>query len=279
MSLYKTIISYPITNLMVLIYNYLPVKDLGLTIIILTIVIRVLLLPLSYKAARTQREIAKIQPKLKEIQKKYKDNREEQAKLLMALYKEHKINPLSGIVPILIQLPILIALYQAFMMLIKETASVVSVSGALITATTSATVAAVSTTTPAITSLLYGFVANPGTINPMFLGLIDLSKTSVPLAIIAGVLQFILSKVTMKQSKQVKKTDDKQGPMSNFGSMMGTQMTYVLPALTVMFALQMPAGLPLYWATTTLFSLGEQFWIRKKHPDQPIKTDQQIKTS
>jgi YidC/Oxa1 family membrane protein insertase len=260
---------------MVLIYNYLPIKDLGLTIIILTIIIRLLLLPLSYKAARTQREITKIQPRLKEIQKQYKDNREEQAKLLMALYKEHKINPLSGIIPILIQLPILFALYRSFMMLIRGTAAIGSGLGALTATTTTSTIAVISTTTPAITSLLYSFVANPGTINPTFLGLVDLSKTNVPLAIITGLLQFVLSK--MISGAQKTKSGDKESP--SIGNMMGTQMTYVLPALTVMFALQLPAGLPLYWATTTLFSLGEQFWIKRKHPDQPIKNNQEIKTS
>lgn len=275
MSLYSTVILHPIANLMVLIYNYLPIKDLGLTIIILTIIIRLLLLPLSYKAARTQREITKIQPRLKEIQKQYKDNREEQAKLLMALYKEHKINPLSGIIPILIQLPILFALYRSFMMLIRGTAAIGSGLGALTATTTTSTIAVISTTTPAITSLLYSFVANPGAINPTFLGLVDLSKTNVPLAIITGLLQFVLSK--MISGAQKTKSGDKKSP--SIGNMMGTQMTYVLPALTVMFALQLPAGLPLYWATTTLFSLGEQFWIKRKHPDQPIKNNQEIKTS
>jgi YidC/Oxa1 family membrane protein insertase len=260
---------------MVLIYNYLPIKDLGLTIIILTIIIRLLLLPLSYKAARTQREITKIQPRLKEIQKQYKDNREEQAKLLMALYKEHKINPLSGIIPILIQLPILFALYRSFMMLIKGTTSIGSGLGALTATTTTSTIAVISTTTPAITSLLYSFVANPGTINPTFLGLVDLSQRNIPLAIITGLLQFVLSKIISGTQKT--KNSDKKSP--GIGGMMGTQMTYILPAMTVMFALQLPAGLPLYWATTTLFSLGEQFWIKKKHPDQPIKNDHEIKTS
>ncbi|MFA6895947.1 MAG: YidC/Oxa1 family membrane protein insertase [Candidatus Paceibacterota bacterium] len=259
---------------MVLIYNYLPIKDLGLTIIILTIIIRLLLLPLSYKAARTQREITKIQPRLKEIQKQYKDNREEQAKLLMALYKEHKINPLSGIIPILIQLPILFALYRSFMMLIKGTAAIGSSLGALVATTTTSTIAVISTTTPAIASLLYSFVVDPGTINPTFLGLVDLSQRNIPLAIITGLLQFALSKM-IAGGAQKTKSGDKKSP--SIGNMMGTQMTYILPAMTVLFALQLPAGLPLYWATTTLFSLGEQFWIKRKHPDQLIKNDQEIK--
>jgi len=263
--LYHTLIAQPIINAMVLLYNYFPIKDLGITIILLTILIRLLLLPLSYKAARTQRTIAKIQPELKEIQQKYKENREEQAKKLMELYKTHKINPLSGIVPLLIQLPVLFALYRAFMLLIKGTASVTTGSGALTTATTSAIISGSTTT---VASLLYSFVANPGTVNPMFLGLVDLSKANIPLAITAGALQFIFSKMTMIQNSKNKQAPKKGGPMSNFGSMMGTQMTYMLPIFTVLIAWGLPAGLPLYWIITTLFSIGEQFFAKRNQEKQ-----------
>jgi len=229
--LYHTFIAHPIINAMILIYNYLPFKDLGLAIIILTLIIRFLLLPLSYKAARTQREITKVQPKLKEIQKKYKDNREEQAKQLMAIYKEHKINPLSGIIPILIQLPVLIALYRAFMTVIDNVSN----------------------------APLYAFVAAPEAINPLFLGLVDLSKPSIALAIIAGLLQFGFSSMM-----KIKKSKKEKSKASGLGAMMGSQMTYFLPIITVLFAMRLPAGLPLYWSTTTIFSIAEQLWAKKK---------------
>jgi len=215
---------------MILIYNYLPIKDLGVTIILLTIFIRILLLPLSYKAARTQREIAKVQPKLKEIQAKYKDNKEEQARKLMEIYKEHKINPLSGIVPILIQLPVLIALYRAFMGFIND---------------------------PTLLPL-YSFVKIPDTVNATFLGIIDLAVPSIALAVVAGGLQFAFSKfVTPKVAKNKKKS-------GGIGASMASQMTYFLPVLTVILGSKFPAGLPLYWSTTTLFSLAEQIIVKKK---------------
>jgi len=228
--LYHTLIADPIINAMVLIYNYLPLKDIGIAIIILTLIIRFLLLPLSYKAARTQREIARIQPKLKEIQKKFKDNREEQAKRLMGLYKEHKINPLAGIVPILIQLPVLIALYRAFMTIINNISS----------------------------ATFYSFVSVPKTINPMFFGLIDLSKPSIYLAIIAGLLQFAYSRMMSVKTKK-----DNKGKQTGMGAMMGSQMTYFLPIITVFFGMRLSAGLPLYWSTTTIFSIAEQFWAKR----------------
>jgi len=248
--LYHTLIAQPIINLMVMLYNYFPIKDLGITIILLTIFIRLILLPLSYKAARTQKELTKIQPELKEIQQKYKDNREEQAKRLMELYKTHRINPLSGILPMIIQLIILIALYRSFMTLIKGTENLA----------------------------LYSFVQNPGTVNSMFLGLVDLTKASAPLAIGAGILQFILSKMMMAKNKPAKKQAPNQGSMANFGSAMGTQMTYVLPALTILMGWSFPAGLPLYWMITTLFSIGEQYWI-KRHPTKQNPQPTQNSTS
>jgi len=229
--LYHTLISGPIINAMVLIYNYLPIKDLGLTIILLTVLIRILLLPLSYKAARTQREIARVQPKLKEIQAKYKDNKEEQAKKLMEIYKEHKINPLSGIVPILIQLPVLIALYRAFMGFINDPSQLP----------------------------LYDFVKVPETINATFLGIVDLAVPSIALAIVAGGLQFAFSRII---SSFTPKTKKKSG---GFGASMSTQMAYFFPVLTVILAIRFPAGLPLYWSTTTLFSLVEQLVVKRKY--------------
>lgn len=252
--LYNTIIAQPIVNLMVLIYNYLPFKDLGITIILLTIFIRLLLLPLSYKAARTQREMAKIQPRLKEIQKKYKDDKEEQAKRLMEVYKEHKVNPFSGIVPILIQLPILIALYRAFMTFINDV-------GAL---------------------RLYDFVSQPETINPTLLGLVDLSKVSFALAIAAGLLQFAYSKMMMQLSRRQQKTPSQEKPRSAISGMVGNQMTYFFPFITVLIASRLPAGMPLYWITTTLFSISEQILVRRRMSNGEMtknkKEDSRIKT-
>jgi YidC/Oxa1 family membrane protein insertase len=236
--LYHTLISGPIINAMVMIYNYLPIKDLGVTIILLTILIRVLLLPLSYKAARTQREITKVQPKLKEIQAKYKDNKEEQAKKLMEIYKEHKINPLSGIVPILIQLPVLIALYRAFMGFIND---------------------------PSLLPL-YSFVKIPETINATFLGIIDLAVPSIALAVVAGALQFAFSRIVSPPKSKTKKKSS-----GGLGASMTSQMTYFLPVLTVILGAKFPAGLPLYWSTTTLFSLTEQIVVKRKSEKKDLE--------
>ena len=104
----------PLFNLLVLFYNWLPWQDFGIAIILLTIVIRVILYPISVKALNSQLTLQKLQPKLQEIQKKYKNDKEKQAKATLDLYKKEKVNPFGWILLALIQLPILIALYSVF---------------------------------------------------------------------------------------------------------------------------------------------------------------------
>src|SRR3989344_6390443 len=180
----------PLFNFLVFLYNYMPGNDFGVAIILLTVIIRVIIYPISAKALHSQRAIQKLQPKIQEIQKKYKDDKEKQARETMELYKKEKINPFSGIFLALIQLPILIALYSVFWNGLK----------------------------PGELDVLYGFVANPGQINPMFLGFIDLSKANVWLAVIAGILQFF-------QTKMVLPVQEKgQNKENNMASMMQKQM-------------------------------------------------------
>src|SRR3989344_8447131 len=106
---FNVILTYPLFNLLVALYNTIGLEDLGVAIIALTILIRLVLWPLSRRAIRAQRELQELQPKIKEVQNKYRADRERQAKELMALYKEHHINPFGGCLPILVQIPILIA--------------------------------------------------------------------------------------------------------------------------------------------------------------------------
>lgn len=224
-NLYNHIIYFPLLNLLVFLYHYLP--DIGAVIILLTLFIRLLLAPSFHKSLKSQQSMNALQPKLNEIREKHKDNKEVQAKAMMELYREHKINPFSSCLPLLIQLPILIALYQVF-------------SKALSNHLTG----------------LYSFVSRPEHINPMFLGLFDLSKPSLPLAVAAGLAQFWQSKLMMPKTASEDPT----------ARVMSLQTTYVLPIISAVIALKLPAGLPLYWIVTTLFAVGQQYYIIKKHP-------------
>lgn len=233
-TLFNEILYRPIFNALVFLYNIIPGHDFGIAIILLTILIRAILWPLSQKSIKSRQAMSVLQPKIKEIQQKYK-NKEEQSREMMKLYKEKKVNPFSGCFPLLIQFPILIALYRVFMNAFK----------------------------PESLSALYSFVQNPGVINASFLGILDLSKGSPVLAILAGISQFFYSKITMKHSPSVPQTSTKKGGM-DMQKIMGKQMIYFMPILTIFIAWNLPAGLPLYWIIITVLGLAQEYWGFKK---------------
>ena len=229
-TIFNEILYYPLFNALVWLYNFIPGNDLGIAIILLTILIRFILYPLSKKAIQSQKAISKLQPKIKEIQKKYK-NKEEQAKAMMELYKKYKVNPMAGCLPILIQLPILIALYRVF----------------------------INGLNPEALNFLYGFIERPEVLNVMFLGLIDLSQRNIFLAVLAGAFQFVQSKMIMPQN--VNKQKGKSGGI-DFSSIMTHQMVYMMPLITIFIAWNLPSALPLYWIVITLFGIVQQYFTK-----------------
>ena len=206
----------------------MPKHDLGLGIIALTVVIRFIFLPLSIKSQRSQRALNAINPHIQAIKEKHKNDQAAQGAAMMQLYKEHNINPLAGCLPLLIQLPILISLYQVFIAGLKPQSLV----------------------------MLYPFVYNPGAINPLFLGFISIAGRNVFLAILAGVLQFIQAKQSMAYMKA------SAGGANPQIAALNTQMLYFFPIMIVIIGWNIQAGLILYWITTTLFSIGEQLYLR-----------------
>ena len=231
-NLFNQILYYPLFNALVWLYNIIPGQDLGIAIIILTALIRLILYPLSRKAICSQKAMAKLQPEIKEIRKKYK-NKEEQAKAMMGLYQKYKINPLSGCLPILIQLPILVALYRVFFTGLD----------------------------PQKLNGLYGFIEQPSSLNPIFLGLVDLSQRSIVLAILAGIFMFIQSKMIMPQ-KALQSTQGTKIAGLDISSLMSHQMVYFMPLITIFIAWNLPAALPLYWIVITLFGIVQQHFTK-----------------
>jgi len=219
---------------------------LGIAIIVVTIIIRIILYPLAKKSLQSQRALKKIQPEIKKVQKEFAKNKEQQTQEMMKLYKKHKVNPLSGCLPLIIQLPILIALYRVFINGFNGFES----------------------------SQLYSFVASPGELNTTFLGVINLAEKNIMLALIAGAVQFVYTKLTIANSKKDDKKEDKEekddkkaGPFKDMGEIMNKQMLYFMPLLTVFIGISFPAGLPLYWIISTLFSVGQYYildWEEKK---------------
>ncbi|MFH1610338.1 MAG: YidC/Oxa1 family membrane protein insertase [Patescibacteria group bacterium] len=233
--LYNTILYEPIFNLLVRLYNIVPGHDIGLAIIALTIIIKLILHPLSVKSIKGQKALQDLQPKMEEIKKKYKNNQQEMTKKTMALYKEEKISPFSSCLPLLIQFPFLIAVYQVFRKGLTNNQSL---------------------------EILYSFVQNPGTINPISFGLFDLSKANFVLAILAGAAQFWVSKMLIsKKSRGLGIPGAKDEAMT---SIMNKQMMYFMPLITVFIGLSLPSGLTLYWFITTILTGVQQIYIFKK---------------
>lgn len=229
-TIFNETLARPLFNLLVWVYNIVPGQDFGVAIIIVTVLLRVVLYPLSDKALKSQKILQELQPKIKELQKKYK-NKEEQAKVMMEFYKEHKINPLSGCLPILIQLPLLIALYRVFLTGLN----------------------------PESLDSLYSFVANPGELNPIFIGVLNLAEPSHFLAILAGAAQFLQAKSAFQNKSNLPKPT-----IPDFSTSMSKSMIYMMPLFMIFIAWNLPAGLALYWVVTMLFSLGQQILVNKK---------------
>lgn len=229
-SVFNEILYRPLFNGLVFFYNIIPGHDLGIAIIVLTALIRLILYPLSQKSIQSQKAMSKLQPEIKDIRKKYK-NKEEQAKAMMDLYRKYKINPMSGCLPILIQFPILIALYRVFYTGLD----------------------------PEKLNGLYSFITHPDSLNVMFLGLIDLSQRSIFLAVLAGLFMFIQAKMIMPKKIAGQGEGMKIGGL-DFSSLMSQQMTYFMPLITVFIAWNLPAALPLYWVVITLFGIVQQYF-------------------
>jgi len=227
-TIFNNVLYYPLLNVLFLFYYYLPGKDFGVAVILLVVLINFLFLPLRAKAIKSQKEFSELQPKIKEIQEKYKNDKEKQAKELMNFYKERKINPLSAFVPLIIQIPIIFALYQVALKALK----------------------------PETMANLYSFVPRPDQVNPMFLGLIDLSQPNIILAVLAAITQFFQFKTMPQQKVKSNKPDITQ--------MMMKQQAFIFPLLILFMGLKLPSVLTLYWAVMNIFMIVQQYLMLKK---------------
>lgn len=233
-SFYINFIYEPLYNGFIFLAGHLPFLDIGVIIIMFTILVKIILFPLSRKAARTQIAMRLYQPEMDAIKEKHKDDKQAQALKTMAFYKEKGINPFSSIFLLFIQLPIFFALYKIF-----------HVSGIL----------------AADPAYLYSFVTAPASINMEFLGLIDVGTKSAVLAVIAAVSQYFQIKFSMPAPAP--KTG-KGGFQEDFAHSMQTQMKYVFPVMILFMAYSFAGALALYWITSNLFMIGQELFIRKQ---------------
>ncbi len=238
--LFHVIVSQPIYNTLIFFYNTLPGGDFGVAVIATTILLRTIFIPLYRKQLESQREMQVLQPKIKELQKQYKGDKAKLSEMQMKLYREHKVNPLGGCLPIIVQVIFLIAIYQVIIG--------ISQGGFM-----------------ANGSDLYRFIANPGEIAHHFFGIADLAKPSYLFAVLAAIAQFYQVKMMLDVQKAAlpeKKETDSTEP--DFMAIMNKQMLFIGPGMTLFIGITFPAALSLYWLVSTVFTIIQQAFIFKK---------------
>jgi YidC/Oxa1 family membrane protein insertase len=233
---FTTFVVQPLYNLLVGSYNLLG-HDLGLAIIALTVLIRVVLYPLSQAALKSQVAMQALQPKLKELQTKHRGDREALARATMQLYRESRVNPLSSCLPVLIQLPFLIGIYWALQRVVNGQSF----------------------------ELLYSFVRHPGTLNPIAFGFLPVATPSIVLAVVAGVAQWWVTRMLMAKRPPTT-VAAKGGKDEDMMAMMNKQMTIMMPIMTVVIGATLPAGLTLYWFVTTALQGVQQRYMLRAAP-------------
>ncbi len=231
-SLFNTLIHEPLYNALIFVLNHVPHADVGIAVIVLTIVVKLVLFPLTRKASHTQARVRDIMPLVENIKEKYKDNKQEQTLKIMALYKEHGIKVSASFITLIIQLPVIFGLYLIFY---KGGLPIVE------------------------TATLYSFVHVPEIIDMHFLGLVDMAGRSVFLAILAGVTQFLYSSMVMHAPKP---RGENPTLKEDFAHSMHLQMKFVMPIIIAGVAYFISSAVALYWCTSNLFMIAQEYIVR-----------------
>ncbi len=229
----------PIYNLLIYLVGVLPGADVGLAVVIVTLIVKALTFPLSLSALKTQAAMRRIDPELKELREKYKDDKPKQAELMFALYKEHKIRPLSSILLMFIQIPVLITLFLVFQ---RESMDAVN------------------------PEILYPFVSDPGTFSALFLGFFVIAGHNVILAALAAITQFIQAHYAIplpkKTARDYSKAPTKEEMGAEFGRAMAIQARYVLP-LVIGVVAYTSGAVALYLITSNIVALFQEYIVRR----------------
>lgn len=269
MSLFDRILTQPIFNLLAFIYNF--IGDFGVAIIIVTILIRIIMWPLVKKQLYQTKAMREIQPELKKIKAKAKGNTMLESTMMMELYREKNIKPFSSMLVMVIQLPIMIAIFKVIQVF----------SGGAYNVTNG--------TDPA--NFIYPFMANMGRIPELLAGQhlsllgINLARTvasywpALIIAVAASLFQYYQSKQVMPDTGEHRKLRDmfkeaakgKEVDQSDMMAATSRNMMLFMPIMTFMIALALPGAVVLYYATTSLVAILQQRYILNRSEDEMIK--------
>jgi len=248
-NIFTTLIVQPFYNALILLVDFLT-ADLGIAIIVLTILFRFVLFPLSKSQIKTQLKMKQVQKPLRDLKEKYGKQPEVMAKEMMKLYKDNEIKPFSGILLLFIQLPLLFGFYYVF----------------------------INTGLPEINfNLLYSFIPVPENLSTMFLGFVDVTEKSVVLAMMVAVTQYFQAKLLLPATDEDDK-DRKLSPTEEIMKGLQTQMVYVMPIVIMFISYFFGAIVALYLLTSNVFSIAQEMYIRKTLREPESKKIKELQT-
>lgn len=247
--IWNTFLFHPLVNALIFLYQI--IGNFGLAIIVLTVLLRIVLTPLTLPSLKAAQKMAALAPELAKLKKKYEKDKQKLAQAQMDLYKKNGVNPAAGCLPQIIQIIILIALYQAFAQVLQANGDVIN----------------------KLNQILYSplKLLEGSQFNLSFLYL-NLTKpdtfmvSGIPIPgfflILAALTQFLSSKMmqpqVVKEEQVAKKTEEKKDDIAT--SMQG-QMLYLFPLMTIFIGFSFPSGLVLYWFVFSAFQLGQQYLV------------------
>jgi YidC/Oxa1 family membrane protein insertase len=253
-ALFIELIVQPFYNALIFIMDFVT-PDLGLAIIILTIIFRLVLFPLYKSQITTQIKMQQLQQPMKDLREKHKGDQKVLGEKMMELYKEYNLNPLSGFLIILIQIPLLIGFYWVF---IRAGLPEINM------------------------DLIYSFMPRPENINTNFLGLIELTDKSIILAMLVSITQYVQTKILLSKTKLAKEkaekdalengkekekaskeADGKENIMEEAMKNVQSQMLFIMPIMMLFIGYSFGAIVAIYLLVGNLFSIAQELYIRK----------------
>ncbi len=228
--IYHLIFYNPLYNALVFLTDKLPGNQIAVAVILLTILVRLVLLPFQHKSIHTQRKMREVDAKSKEIRAKFEHDKEQQTREILKLYKQHGVNPFSTFGLVLIQLPILIALYQVFR-------------------------------APFSSKYLYSFVQLPAHVNFIWLG-INLAAKNIPIALLVGISQFFQIRLSMPPAP-AQEPGGKNSFSDELSRSMQTNMKYFMPVIITIIAATLPSVLAVYWVTSNIIMIAHELIVRR----------------
>lgn len=243
LAILKTVFYIPLYNGLIFLIYVIPGHSIGFAVIALTVIIKLILFPLSYKATKFQMEMKAHEGEINKIKEQYKNDKQAQGKAILDFYREKGVNPFAGILPLFIQIPIIIALYYVFFR------------GGL----------------PVVdTAILYPFVSTP-VVDMNFFG-IDIAGKNLFLAVLAGLSQFLQGHLA---SPPLPAKTDTPSFGNDLARGMQMQMKYFLPLLMAFVAYQISGAVALYFITSSLFTVGQELYLRNRLKNRHLTHDSQ----